>query len=113
MFSKPHLMIAVGAIAMIAGISSASGAMTTKPAKIQTGAGVEATPVVARNCYPIFGYSLKHYTNTSLAIKVRRIIGYRCLPLAVLRPRFRDPGPLRRNFRGRINPRINVKRLTR
>jgi hypothetical protein len=98
---------AIGAIALTAGIACTGNASTSSTAALQFGDGAQLASVSHKNCFPIFGVRKIHLSGSSHIMFVRRIVGWRCLPLATMRPRrpIPDPGPYKRP--GRIGELVN------
>ena len=100
-----RIAIAAGALTLA---SLAGGANAAAPSldKLQFGAQTDVTPVRSRNCVPIYRVVRVHATGSSFLVWKKKLIGFRCFPIAVLVPKFPipDPGPY-----GRVPGRIPGK----
>jgi len=83
----------IGALALSLGIACAASASTSSEAALQIGAGAQVAPVANRHCIPLFGYRKVHFSSSSRIRLVRKIIGWKCFPIATLRPRLPIPNP--------------------
>ena len=100
-------LIAAGALALVASVSAAQAGPAGGLAQKNV-TGVDATPVVHKNCFPLFGVRRVHVTGLSALVFRRVIVGWRCVPILTLRPEFRIPGPgPYARLPGRFNPRFN------
>lgn len=110
MNSSLRVLLAAGAVALSAGIAgtATAGVGSLKAPGVTADTANAVVPVIAKNCYPIYAYRRVHISSSSLLVIRRVLIGVKCFPLAIKRPRLPipDPGPLKKRIGGlkRVNP---------
>jgi hypothetical protein len=89
------LITLAAAAAITLGAAGSTNANTSSTDVLQFGNGGHVAPIAYRHCYPRFGVRRVHLSGSSRIIFVRRIVGWKCLPILVKRPRLPipDPGP--------------------
>lgn len=89
--------IAAGAIALAAGLAGTANAAMPSLGQPEIGGSFDVAPVAHKHCFPLYGFRRIHFSATSRILLVKKIIGWRCLPLLVVKPRLPipDPGPYR------------------
>jgi hypothetical protein len=97
----------IAALALTAGLAGTASA--SSEAALQFGASAHVAPVAYKHCFPLFGIRRVHFSSSSRMVLVRKIIGWKCLPIAIQKPRLPipDPGPYHKRpgkIGGLVNP---------
>lgn len=85
-------LVTAGALALATTVSAAQAGPLYGLSQ-QSITGTEAMPAAHKHCFPLFGVRRVHVTGSSLMVFKRVIVGYRCIGIAVRRPKLRFPDP--------------------
>ena len=99
----------IAALALIAGLAATGNASTSSEAALQVGNGAQIAPVGYQHCVPIIKKVAVHFSSSSRMALVRKIVGWKCFPIAIQKRRLPipDPGPYHKRpgkIGGLVNP---------